>query len=160
MPGKASKKSVLKVSRDAAEQRPVDDTVVGVDDGPVGEVVEEKPVVEVDVESPETENFDQQILEELHALKAALTYDDDSDDVKPASALTVHELHEELGMAGSRNAFPIKEEGAKRTGQRPGMFIGIPNRHHRKHLKSRGVEQKEKLGKGAQKIDPDRPVNN
>lgn len=67
----------------------------------------------------------------------------------------VHAMHEELGMAGSRNAFPIEKDKAP-LGQRKGMFIGQPNRFSRRHMRP----NPQKLGEGAFKIDESRPVNN
>jgi prolyl-tRNA synthetase len=104
------------------------------------------------------EGLPEQVLEqELSALKDALIKAPEEEDEEPVSK--VHKMHDELGMAGSRNAFPIEKE-APRLGQRPGMMIGIPNRHHRSHLKKKGQKQQRPLGKGAVKIDEDRPVNN
>ncbi len=118
------------------------------------EVEQSEIVSEYEAVEPDT------LANELSALKEALTQEVDEDDrveAGPDGPISkVHELHDKLGMAGSRNAFPLQEEPQERKGQRKGMFIGLPNRFHRKHLKP----AVEKLGDGAFKIDDDRPVNN
>lgn len=131
--------------------------------GPDLSLKETNPIdVKVDFSEVNLEDMETKIRNELSALKAALIQElappvEGEEEREPVSV--VHAMHEELGMAGSRNAFPIKKDKApaERLGQRPGMFIGLPNRHHRKHLQP---QQNTKLGKGAFKIDENRPVNN
>ncbi len=118
----------------------------------VAEVKEEPEVITED--SPD-------IQSDLNALKESLTqeYVRELEIEEPISK--VHALHEEFGRAGSRNAFPIEQDRDpnERKGQRPGMFIGHPTRHSRKHL-VKSEKPKEQLGEGAFKIDENRPINN
>jgi len=105
------------------------------------------------------EDIEKSIQDELNALKAALIRPSEpvaEREEEPEHYSKVHAMHEDLGMAGSRNAFPINKDSNDRLGQRKGMFIGLPNRHHRKHLKP----AQEKLADGVFKIDNNRPVNN
>lgn len=117
---------------------------------------------ETDTPPTEEASLSDKIRAELNALKAALiekeAVSEELGEEQPETYSKVHAMHEELGMAGSRNAFPIQKDKAAddRLGQRKGMFIGLPNRHHRKHLKPAS----EKLGEGVFKIDNSRPVNN
>lgn len=105
-----------------------------------------------DIIPVDTSPSEDEIQEELSALKAALITEEEVDD---EDASKIHQLHEEQGMAGSRNAFPI-DKNKEVKGQRPGMRIGLPNRHYHRPVTS----APKPLGKGAQVIDPSRPVNN
>lgn len=144
----ASAETEQEISDSLARLKDAEGNDVEVPDGGLLSEAEAEPIQGVSKEV---------IEEELSALKDALIKAPEEEDEEPVSK--VHKMHDKLGMAGSRNAFPI-EEDHKRLGQRPGMMIGIPNRHHRKHLKKKGQKAQKPLGKGAFKIDEDRPVNN
>tara|TARA_R110000803_G_scaffold6519_3_gene21232 strand:- start:2 stop:559 length:558 start_codon:yes stop_codon:yes gene_type:complete len=114
-------------------------------------VVEEEEVV------AEAEATEEEIQQGLSALKDALMPQvDDEPTLEEISE--IHALQAKHGMAGSRNAVKIDKNRDEVKGQRPGMRIGQPTRHY---LTANSPKVKEKpLGKGAFKIDPNRPINN
>ena len=100
----------------------------------------------------------EEIAEQLSALRDALIVKEDQAEEAEAES-AYQKVRDEQGTAGSRHAFKIdkqKEKDVKIKGQRPGMRIGLPNRlYHQSTYAGKG-----QLGKGARKIDPNRPVNN
>ena len=114
-------------------------------------------VVEEEVVEAEAEATEEEIQQGLSALKDALMPQvDDEPTLEEISE--IHALQAKHGMAGSRNAVKIDKNRDEVKGQRPGMRIGQPTRHY---LTANSPKVKEKpLGKGAFKIDPNRPINN
>lgn len=109
-------------------------------------------LLEVDKEATEEE-----IQQGLSALKYALMPPVEDDEPTLEEISPIHALQAEHGMAGSRNAVKIDKDRNEMKGQRPGMRIGQPTRHY---LTANSPKVEKPLGKGAFKIDENRPINN
>ena len=114
--------------------------------------VRDMPVVGI-VDEADPTVTPEQIQEGLNALRGALITQPE----KTASP-TFNGLEEIHGKGNSRNTVKINKDKIASSGeQRLGMFVHSPQ--PRRGLLS-GSNKGARLGKGAQKIDEDRPVHN